>query len=192
MLFIDSDMELTPRVIKECVKLMKSNPRIGGIIIPERSIGNNYWAKVRDFERSFYTRTPIESPRFFRRDIALKAGGFDEDMTFYEEATLPHKIEKLGYNIKARINAYILHHEEDLTLRRLLKKRYYYAKTAHSYLKRYGNRKHIKNQISPIYRLKLFMLNKRFWANPTLAIGVLTMKLLEYTISIIGFITGHS
>jgi len=35
-------MELTPRVIEECVKLMKSNPRIGGIIIPERSIGNNY------------------------------------------------------------------------------------------------------------------------------------------------------
>ena len=144
MLFIDSDMELTPRVIEECVKLMKSNPRIGGIIIPERSIGNNYWAKVRDFERSFYTRTPIESPRFFRRDIALKAGGFDEDMIFYEEATLPHKIEKLGYNIKARINAYILHHEEDLTLRRLLKKRYY-AKTAHNYLKGYG---------SLIYRLK--------------------------------------
>jgi len=73
-----------------------------------------------------------------------------------------------------------------------LKKKYYYAKTAHNYLKRYGNRKYIKNQISPIYRLKLFMLNKRFWANPTLAIGVLTMKLLEYIISIIGFITGHS
>jgi len=26
----------------------------------------------------------------------LKAGGFDEDMTFNEEATLPHKIEKLA------------------------------------------------------------------------------------------------
>ena len=191
VLFIDSDMELTPRVVEECVKLAESDPGVGGIIIPERSVGNNYWAKVRDLERSFYVRTPIESPRFLRRDLAIKAGGFDEDIVFYEEATLPHKIEKLGYDIRTRANAYILHHEENITLRKLLRKRYHYAKSAYTYLKRYKSRKYVQEQISPIYRLKLFMLNERFWANPTLALGVLTLKLLEYIVSALGYIAGR-
>ena len=84
VLFIDSDMELSPKVIEECVRLIESNPWIGGVIIPERSVGDSFWVKVRDFERSFYVGTLIESPRFFRKDLALKANGFDEDMVFYE------------------------------------------------------------------------------------------------------------
>lgn len=191
VLFIDSDMELTPRVVEECVRLAESDPRIGGVIIPERSVGNSYWARVRDFERSFYVGTPIESPRFFRRDLALKVGGFDEDVVFYEEATLPHKIEELSYNVRARINAYILHHEEDLTLRGLLRKRYYYARSAHAYLRRYGSCRHVREQISPVHRLKIFLMNKRFWTNPSLALGVLTMKLLEYVASAIGYMAGR-
>jgi len=191
VLFIDSDMELTPRVVEKCVKLAESDPRIGGIIIPERSVGNNYWVRVRDFERSFYKGTPIESPRFFRKDLALKTGGFDEDIVFYEEATLPHKIEELGYNVRARINAYILHHEEDLTLRNLLRKRFYYARSMHTYLRRYRSHRHVREQVSLIHRLEIFMLNRRFWTNPTLALGVLTMKLLEYVASAIGYIAGR-
>ena len=188
VLFIDSDMELTPRVIEECVKLAESNPRIAGVIIPEKTVGDNYWAKVRDFERSFYAGTPIESPRFFRKDIALKAGGFDEDIVFYEEATLPHKIEKLGYNVRARIYSHILHHEEDFKLTRWLKKRYYYGKTARTYKSRYAD--YGGKQTSPAYRFSLFMKNRRFWSKPHLAIGVLTLKTLEYIVAGLGYIIG--
>ena len=191
VLFIDSDMELTSKVVEECVTLIESKPKVGGIIIPERSIGNSYWVKVRDFERNFYTGTPIESPRFFRRDIALEVGGFDEDLIFYEEATLPYKIEKQGYNVKARVNSCILHHEENLTLRKLLRKRYHYAKSAYIYLKRYESYKYVQKQISPIHRLKIFMLNGKFWANPILALGVLIMKFLEYIVSTLGYIVNH-
>ena len=109
---------------------------------------------------------------------------------FYEEATLPHKIEELGYNVRARIGAYIIHHEEDLTLRNLLRKRYYYARSAHAYLRRYGSCRHVREQISLIHRLKIFVMNKRFWTNPSLTLGVLTMKLLEYVVSAIGYIVG--
>ena len=134
--------------------------------------------------------TAIESSRFFRRDLALKVGGFDKDVVFYEEAILPHKIEELGYNVRARINAYILHHEENLTLGNLPRKRYYYARPAHAYLRRYERHKHIREQISLIHRLKIFMMNRRFGANPSLALGVLAMKLLEYVVSAIGYIAG--
>lgn len=190
VLFIDSDMELTPRVVEECVELAESNPRLAGIIIPERSVGNNYWAKVRDFERSFYIGTPIESPRFFRRDLALLVGGFEEGIVFYEEATLPLKLEKIGYKVWARINSPILHHEEELTLARLLIKRYYYAKTAKKYLKEYGSiySGRIHAQIDPFYRFKLYLADKRFWDSPRFAIGLIVMKSLEYVISVVGYL----
>ena len=187
VLFIDSDMELTPRVIEECVKLAESNPRIAGVIIPEKTLGDNYWAKVRDFERSFYTGTPIESPRFFRKDLALEARGFDEDIVFYEEATLPYKIEKLGYNVRARINSYILHHEKELSLAKWLRKKYYYGKTAKAYKTRYPE--HGSKQTSLPYRFGLFLKSRRFWSKPSLAIGVLILKTLEYLVAGLGYIT---
>ena len=74
VLFVDSDMELSKEVVEECVELAEKDDKIGGIIIPERSVGNGFWVKVRDFERSFYAGTEIESARFFRRDLALKVG----------------------------------------------------------------------------------------------------------------------
>ena len=190
VLFIDSDMELTPRVVEECVKLAESDPRIGGIIIPERSVGNSYWAKVRDFERSFYKGTPIESPRFFRKDLTLKAGGFDEDIVFYEEATLPHKIERLGYNTRARINAYILHYEGNFSLLEWLKKKYYYGKTFKKYVNRYRftHTRYLETQVNPFHRLRLFLFNRKFWCKPSLAIGVLLLKTLEYFALILGCI----
>jgi glycosyltransferase involved in cell wall biosynthesis len=178
VLFIDSDMELTPTVVEDCVRLAESNPNIGSRIIPERSVGNNYWAKVRDFERSFYAGTPIESPRFFRRDLALKAGGFDVDIVFYEEATLPYKIEKMGYDVGARINSYILHHEEKFSLVKWLKKKYYYGKSAFIYKQRYHN--YALKQIAPSYRLKIFLGKRRFYSRPTPALGIIILKSLEY------------
>ena len=50
VLFVDSDMELSKDVVKECVELMEKDDKIGGIIVPERSVGDGFWVRVRDFE----------------------------------------------------------------------------------------------------------------------------------------------
>jgi glycosyltransferase involved in cell wall biosynthesis len=184
--FIDSDMELTKNVIKECVNLIENNGKIGGIIIPERSVSNSFWAKVRDFERSFYAGTEIESARFFRKDLAEKVGGFDENIVFFEESTLPQQIEKLGYNVRARINAEILHHEEDFALWRWLKKKYYYGKTASVYRDKYNDLS--KKQMSLFYRFGLFFRNKRFYSKPLLALGVIILKFSEYFSAGLGYL----
>ena len=183
--FIDSDMELTRNVIEECVNLVEGDEKLGGVIIPERSIGNSFWARVRDFERSFYAGTEIESARFFRRDVAVKVGGFDENVIAFEEATLPLKIEGIGYNVRGRIDAVILHHEENFSLLDWLRKKFYYGGTALRYRARYS----ISNkQLSPIYRFSLFLKNRRFYSKPSLAIGVLILKILEYSSAGLGLL----
>jgi len=189
LLFIDSDMELTKDVIKECVKLTENDSKIGGIIIPERSVGDGFWVKVRDFERSFYGGTLIESARFFRKDLVLKVGGFDEGVIFFEESVLPQKIEKLGYDVKVRIKSRILHHEEDFSLFKWLRKKYYYGKTAWKYIKKYKN--YGSKQINPIGRFGLFLKNKKFYSKPSLAVGVLALKSLEYAFAGLGYLAGR-
>jgi glycosyltransferase involved in cell wall biosynthesis len=184
--FIDSDMELTKNLIEECVNIIERDEKIGGIIIPERSVGNSFWVRVRDFERSFYAGTEIESARFFRKDLADKAGGFDEDTIFFEESTLPQKIEKLGYDVKVRISGEILHYERDFSISKWLRKKYYYGKTASTYRDKY--KWSSKKQISLLYRFSLFFKNKKMYSKPLLALGIVTLKLLEYFSAGLGYL----
>jgi len=187
--FIDSDMELAKNVIGQCVNLIEKDAKIGGIIIPERSVGNSFWVKVRDYERSFYAGTEIESARFFRKELVEKVGGFDENVVFFEESTLPQKMEKLGYNVKARISAEILHHEESFSIWNWLKKKYHYGKTVSLYKEKYKD--YANKQMNLSYRFRLFFGNKRFYSKPLLALGVVTLKLLEYFSTRLGFLAGR-
>jgi len=189
VLCIDSDMELTKNVVKTCVDAFKQNEKIGGIVIPERSIGNNFWVKVRDFERSFYAKTEIESARFFKKDIAQSVGGYEEDVVFYEESTLPQKIADLGLNINFRINSHILHNEFNFSLGNWLKKKFFYAKTLKSYARKYKS--FAVRQYSLTYRYLIFLKNKKFYSKPLLAIGVLILKTLEFLSAGFGYMASR-
>jgi glycosyltransferase involved in cell wall biosynthesis len=184
--FIDSDMELTSKVIESCVVCMESDERIGGVIIPEKSIGNSFWVKVRNFERSFYSETLIESARFFRKILVKKVNGFDEDLIFFEESTLPQKIEKLGFEVRERINAEILHHEENFSLWKWLNKKFYYGKSISKYKERFG--KYASRQMNIFYRFSIFLENKRFYSKPILTLGIIILKLLEYFSAELGYL----
>ena len=186
--FIDSDMELSEKVIEECVSLIELNEKVGGIIIPERSVGKSFWVKVRDFERSFYAGTEIESARFFRKELVDEVNGFDEDVTFFEESTLPQKIEKLGYDVRKRIVSPIFHIEDDFSIWKWLRKKYYYGKTFHRYKERYERT--ASRQTNIFYRLRIFLKNKRFYSQPLLAFGVIIIKLLEWFSVELGFLVG--
>ena len=53
---------------------------VDALYIPERIVGDGFWIKVRDFERSFYVGTVIDAVRFIRKDLFEKIGGFDETL----------------------------------------------------------------------------------------------------------------
>jgi len=187
LLFIDSDMELTPNVISECTSLAEKDKQIGGLIIPECSVGKSFWVKVRNFERSFYVGTVVESARFFPAKLVKEVGGFEEGLVFYEESTLPYKLHKRGYNVLKRINSEIIHHDDDFTLFTWLKKKFQYGKTIKKYEQRY--KEYSKIQRSVLLRANLYLVNwKRFWSKPKLAIGVILLKSLEYFAVILGMV----
>jgi glycosyltransferase involved in cell wall biosynthesis len=180
LLFLDADMILQPRVIEDCVRVCLKDSSIAGVVIPEQSVGDGFWVRVRDYERSLYAGSKIESARFFRRKFVTLVGGFDEDVITYEEATLPFKIEDIGMKVNARINSHILHNEEGFKISRWLRKKHYYSGSADLYLKKYT--KLAKLQLSIRYRLKIIVGNgnwKGLIRHPVLTGGIFILKSLE-------------
>ncbi|MDO8621188.1 MAG: glycosyltransferase [Candidatus Levybacteria bacterium] len=156
LLFLDADMELTPTVIEECVKIAQSSS-FGGVIIPEESFGKGFWAKVKAFERSFYVGdTAMEAARFYSKKVFNELGKFDETITGPEDWDLSDRVSK-KFDI-GRIKSFILHNEGTLSLWKLLKKKYYYAKGARNYIS--------KNKISTFSPKTISFLRSSFYRNP--------------------------
>jgi glycosyltransferase involved in cell wall biosynthesis len=188
LLFVDSDMELTPNVISECVELASNDARIGGIEIPEHSLGDSFWVRARDFERSFYSGSLVESARFFPAKLAKEVGGFEGNLVFFEESTLPYKVQMEGYNVFARVTSPIFHHEEDFQLLPWLRKKSRYGKTLKTYRRIYGD--YSRSQVGIHFRLGLFCKDpERFLSRPKLALGIVVLKSLEYFVTTLGLIS---
>lgn len=187
LLFIDSDMELSEKVVEECVSVAQ---KASGIIIPEKSMGKGFWAKCKALERSFYIGVDwIEAARFFPKEVFFKLKGYDEAQTGTEDSDFPQRIkEEYGKNSILRINSFIYHHEGRLSLLDTLKKRLYYAKTSSVYTTRKANEEYYKKQSSIVERYKLYLSNpKKLFKNPFLGLGVLFMKTAEFSLWGVGY-----
>ncbi len=182
--FIDSDMIVWKHVISECLKELHKKDDNWWICIPERSIGEWVFVKIRDFERSFYEWSSIESARFFSKADVIKVWGFEEDLIFFEESLLPQKIESiLNKQCKSRIKDFIEHDESDIKLWGWLKKKFYYGKSLETYKNKVKDiwiKQSVEWQIWIIGRYAIFFKNKRFYTKPFLAFWVLTLKTLEF------------
>ncbi len=92
ILYLDADMRLSENVISECVEKCENNENLVALYIPEKIIGNGFWVRIRDFERSFYNATVIDCVRFVRRDKFLEIDGFDEDLAGPEDWDFDRRI----------------------------------------------------------------------------------------------------
>ena len=182
--FIDSDMQLWEKIISECIEQIDLSKNIWGVCIPEISVWEWFFVKVRDFERSFYEGTSVESARFFRKSDVVEVWGFEEDLIFFEESLLPQKIESfLKLTCKARIKGYIEHNEWDIKLWSWLKKKYYYWKSLNTYkakVQEIGIQEIGKEQMWIMSRYMIFLKNPKFFRKPILALSVLGLKTLEF------------
>lgn len=198
LIFLDADMELPPKVIEECVQKVESykvsrvNKVIWGVVIPEKSVGEGFWAKCKALERSFYLGIDwIEAPRFFSKQLFNKFKGYDESQTGTEDYDLPQRIKKdFGEDSILRINSFIIHYEGNLSLLNTLRKKFYYAKTAGVYATRKSNSIYFKKQSNILERYKLFFSNPTMlFKNPVVGFGMLFMKTLEFGVGGIGYLS---
>lgn len=191
LMILDADMVLQKDVVKDCVEECEKNSAIGELVIPEESIGKNFWEKVKAYERSFYNLSGDETTdaaRFFTRVAFEKTGGFDERITGPEDWDLPENVKRAGFKV-GRIKSKIYHYERIPSILALIKKKYYYALKSPRYLQ--------KNNISifspkTIYFLRpVFYRNfKILFRNPLLTIGMFLMLTLEQIAGGLGYIGG--
>jgi len=97
---IDSDMVLSDSVVTDCVESILSDKKARGVIIPEESFGEGFWAQCKKLERSFYVGVDwIEAARFFYLEDYQAEGGYNEEMVSGEDWDFSRRIGKLGIGL---------------------------------------------------------------------------------------------
>lgn len=185
LVFLDADMELGRGVIEDCVGTIEKEGR-KALTIPETTIGESFIAKIRKFEREMYMGDfSFEVPRFFEKSAFWEFGGYDPKLTGPEDYDLPYRLSK-KYKI-ARSSEYIFHHEEKLSLGKLLRKKYYYAKNGAFYATKHPKMVWVQGTI--LFRKVYFKNWKKFLKNPFLGISFIFVRFLEMFFAIAGFVS---
>ena len=179
LIYLDADMILSPAVIEDCIAKCDCD-NMDALYVPERIVGDGFWIKVRDFERSFYTGTVIDAVRFVRRDLFLQVGGFDETLVGPEDWDFDRKIRKIGRTGIAIVPLY--HNEGRFNMERYLKKKGYYTDGIQKYIKKWGsNDLETAKQVGIRYRLIGVFVEKGKWKklvkHPLLAISMYSLRL---------------
>lgn len=187
LLFVDADMELTPKVLRDCQSRAGTN--FDALVIPEMSVGEGFWAVCRSLEKRMYFNDPrVEAPRFFSREIFFRAGGYSEGMVSGEDWDLREKVKKAGGRI-GRAGEVLLHHEGRLTLSAVIKKKFYYSRHSRQYLS--------KNPIKPvdflffIFRPGYFRNIKFALADPAHFFGLIFLKTVELFTGLTGWLVSR-
>jgi glycosyltransferase involved in cell wall biosynthesis len=169
--FIDSDMVLAPSVVGQAAAAIAMGAC--SVVVPERTLGEGFWAEVRAYERTFYQGSDaIEAPRFFPRGVFEAAGGFDEAMTGGEDWDLGVRTAEAGPQV--RIEATILHDEGRVRYLDACRKKAYYASGLTLFLRKHGARSLAQRSRRPWLR------QPRALARP-LGLGLLALKTGEIT-----------
>jgi len=190
VVIIDSDMELAPYVIRDCVDTMHYRPATQGIIIPEDSFGRGFWARCKQLERSYYhNNDAIEAARFFAKATYEAVGGYDQTMVSGEDWDLSARIRATGPI--ERVTSGIRHNEGKLRLFKTLRKKFYYAGLARVYLAKHKTDPTLVGGQGPLQRYKLFLSRPgTLLRHPLIGTGMLVMKTLEFAAGAAGYVLG--
>lgn len=183
---IDQDMYLTPKVVAECFELLSSGKYIA-LTVPEISIGTGFWTKCVALER--YVSTYLEKGmneccRFFKKETALKIGGYDPGIVGVEDSDFHYRIAKLGKIGKTK--NFINHDEGKTKFWQRVKKKYYYSGAFREYLRRYPNV--AANQFSP-FKTAYVKHWRLFIKDPTVTAGVILLRSAEVGAGLLGLIS---
>lgn len=177
LVFLDADMLLEPGVVREAVGHL-SSPTTSGVIIPERSFGDGFWARCKALEKRLALNEPaVEAARAFRKVDFSAANGYDEHLTACEDWDLADRIDAADDRTTARTGSLVWHDEGKLRLRGTFDKKRYYGRWVSAWLR-----------MAPAHRRRRSIAAKLpvLLRQPVTAGGLVIMKLVEAT----GFAVG--
>jgi len=179
--FFDDDMYLGMKVIEECVDKYKQG--CDAVVIPEKTLHNSFWAKVRDAEKKFYARDyDIEAARFYRRSVFLDVGGINENLKGFRDFDIHQKVKRTQHMID-RIDTPLVH-DVDPDIGSILRKRFVRGESFLAYAS-----EHPHHAIKIMVRLPLIKGTiKLFARDPALSLGLVVLKFGEYLASGFGLV----
>jgi len=185
VLILDADMELQKDVVASGVDVfVKTHHK--ALVVPEKTVGDSFLSKVRAFERAMYVGdSTIEVARFFDRKVFNEFGGYDTALTGAEDYDLPHRISK-KYTI-GRATDWVLHHEQQLTHFKQLKKKYYYASKSALYAKKHPEL--VATQGNMLFRRAYVRHWRSFLIHPVLGMSFVIIRIAEATAAVLGYIS---
>ncbi len=175
LLFLDADMRLTEKVLKEAISIIQNGKYM--IAFPEISIGQNFWEKSLALERNLYQKEKLlAGARLFTAELFIKLNGYDKDLIAGEDWDLTIRAQ----NYKSKLiftNSPIVHKENVKNLKEVLKKKTYYAKNIYLYTQKHP--KEFAKQSNTIKRLNIFLKNwKVVIRDPIHLLGFIFLKTL--------------
>lgn len=165
--FVDGDMVVGAHVIEQVVEQIEGGA--GSVVVPERSFGDTYWAKVRTFERSMYVGGATEAARFFTYDLYEAIGGYDEGLKAMEDTDL--SLRAAARAPVGRTTDLFLHDEGALTYLNACRKKAGYAEGIAAFRRKHGNQAMSSHLGRPYFKNPTLLL-----AQPSLGVGVLALK----------------
>jgi glycosyltransferase involved in cell wall biosynthesis len=205
-MFIDADMILSPNLVADCVEFSTRSNSIG-LHVEEVILGTKRLARIRRFERSFYSGTVVDGVRFFSLDAFKSINGFDTDMPpGPEDWDLDKRLKQLGKismlpvesptDTDPRFVLYaksrgaqigpkfsgILHNESEQSLARYLDKKTYYSPSMSFYSQKWPKDSDVRKQLGFFYRYCLVFVESGKWRKipryPMLFIQMMILRLL--------------
>lgn len=183
VMFFDSDMELRPGLVGDCVRL--ANEGADAVIIPEEGGGSGYWAECQKLEKRCYFNDPFmeAANRFIRTAAYWKVGGYSETMIAGEDFDLHDRLKAAGFKV-ARTEMALVHHEP-AGFWSVVRKKFYYGSLMREYLAGAG-----ATGVKRFAPLKPAFLRqwRRLARDPWHAIGLLTMKTTQWAAGFLGLL----
>jgi|SRR5580700_8081139 glycosyltransferase involved in cell wall biosynthesis len=187
--WFDSDMRMRPSTVARCVETIEA-ANADAVIVPEESYGEGFWAACRRLEKACYNRNPrslTDAARFLRKPVWDALGGLDATLGGNDDYDLQLRLNDAGYRT-VKLDEAIGHYEGHLNLRKHLRKKFIYGKTALRYFEKHRARRGLLTKQYAVIRPDFIAHGDLLLKEPVTAGGMVTMKVLEYSAAAAGLV----
>lgn len=179
-------LERSKNLIEEAVEKSEKDNADAIYLNVLTNINNpNIWQKARALERKLYFKEPgVSAARFYKRDVFLKLGGFDESFGgISDDLEFQHRLDLGGYKTEF-INSFENNANEYDSLKIIVTRALYYGWFISRYMKKHP--KKTKEQ----YRFirKEFRKKKILFQDKIAFLGFVLYKLVQYFFGGLGVI----